>query len=220
MAVAAAQGRKHSRNQQGRGIMVDQRIYEKGEFVEIVDLSQFGPFEVPMPKRWYALRTHSKRETRVMRTFRQRNISAYFPEVIESKTVTRVRHGYSLDIKRNVTSPLFAGIIFIPDFQKTLGGVLDVEGVDNYFMMGDCIPYLTPRLMADVRILAALGNIPASRKKRLWKMGELVRVTDGPFRSSNGLVDRLDSTGRLKILVEILGRLSPVELSEDHIEAV
>jgi len=115
---------------------------------------------------------------------------------------------------------LFARIIFIPDFQKTLGGVLDVEGVDNYLMMGDCIPYLTPRLMADVRTLEVLGNIPASRKRRLWRMGELVRVTDGPFRSSNGIVNQLNSTGRLKVLVEIFGRLSRVELSEEKIEAI
>jgi transcriptional antiterminator NusG len=220
MAVGAAQGRKHSRNQQGSGIMIDQLIYIKGEFVEMVDLSHFGPLEVPMPKRWYALRTHSNRETRVMRTFRQRNISAYFPEVTVAKTVTRIRRGYSFDVKRNVSAPLFAGIIFIPDFQKKLGGVLDVEGVDNYLIMGDCIPYLTPRLMADVRILEALGNIPASRKKRLWKMGGLVRVTDGPFRSFNGIVDQLNSTGRLKVLVEIFGRLSRVELSEEQVEAV
>jgi len=68
--------------------MIDQRIYAKGECVEMVDLSHFGPLEVPMPKRWYALRTHSNRETRVMRTFRQRSISAYFPEITVSKTVT------------------------------------------------------------------------------------------------------------------------------------
>lgn len=202
-------------------MMVDQRLYEKGEFVGMVDLAAFGPLEVPMPQRWYALKIHPNREGKVMRTFRQRYISAYLPTETRSQTVTRRRRGYSFDVKRDVTSPLFPGIIFIPDFQAKLGGVLEVEGVDQYFRMGDCMPFLNAKLMADVRTIEALSNIPVSRKKRLWLEGDLVRVTDGPFRSFGGMIQRgLDSKGRLTVLVEIFQRLSPIELEEGQIEAV
>lgn len=202
-------------------MMVDQRLYEKGEFVSMVDLSELGPLQVPIPLRWYALKVHPNREAKVMRTFRQRNISAYLPMETKSQTITRHRRGYSFEVKRDVTSPLFPGIIFIPDFQAKLGGVLEVEGVDQYFRMGDCVPFLNAQQIAQVRTLEALGNMPVSRKKRLWLAGDLVRVTDGPFRSFGGMIQRgLDSKGRLTVLVEIFQRLSPIELEEGQIEAV
>jgi transcription termination/antitermination protein NusG len=196
-----------------------QRQYVRGEIVGRVDIEAMrGPFEVPMPKRWYVLLTHPNCEGKVMRTFHQRNISAYFPTVRERRRITVRRRGYSFDVVRDVRSPLFAGVILIPDFQARLGGVHDVEGVDRYFRMDQCYPYLDETGIARVRWLEGLGNIPVARRRRLFRIGQLVRITDGPFALFNGIVDRLDSRGRLTVLVDIFKRMTPIAFDEGQIE--
>jgi len=200
-------------------MMVDQRLFKKGDFVEMVDLAQFGPIEVPMPKCWYVLKLHPNRETKVMRTFRQRNVSFYFPTITQSKTLTRRQRGYEFQIKRDVVSPLFPGLVFIPDFQCDRD-VLNVDGVDGYLQFGDWLAHLSAKLINDVRIIESFGNMPLARRKRLFALGQIVRVVDGPFASFNGKIERLDSNGRLSVLLDLFQRLVPVILDEQQIEAV
>ena len=209
--------------------------YEIGQIVGYVDISQLrGPIETPMPQKWYVLVTFPNKETKVMRTFKDRNISAYHP-VIRRTRIIRGR-------RNDCTAPLFASLIFIPDFQARAGGVF-VDGVDRYLKFGDCYPYLPERAppiklaeeewqsryvrkdenrvpdMVGIRQLEAMGNIPVVRRRRLYRIGELVRVVDGPFASFNGTIESLDSNGRLKVLLDIFSRLTPVELDQGQIEA-
>jgi transcriptional antiterminator NusG len=171
-----------------------------------------------MPERWYVLQTFPNKERKVMRTFRDRGISAYHPVIRKTKMV----RGRRID----TVEPLFGGVIFIPDFQARAGGVR-VEGVEGYFRMGDCYPYLLERDpsgssvqdMAWVRGLERFGNIPVARRYRLFKTGQLVRVLNGPFRHFSGVIDRLDSKGRLTVFLSIFSRMTPVELEEGQIEA-
>ncbi|WP_439363097.1 transcription termination/antitermination protein NusG [Bradyrhizobium sp. DASA03005] len=184
-------------------------VYKIGDFVEYVPLVE-NAVAVPLePKCWYLLLTYPHKERKVMHTFRERGVSAYLP-MIRKRTVYRGR-------LCDVAAPLFAQAIFIPDFQASLGGVR-VDGVDGYFRMGDCYPYLKPSDMANVRALEAMGSIPVSRRKRLWSVGQLVRITSGPFALFQGTIDRLDSKGRLNVLVDIFKRMTPVEFDEGQIE--
>ncbi|MFG0335347.1 MAG: transcription termination/antitermination protein NusG, partial [Maioricimonas sp. JB049] len=53
------------------------------------------------------------------------------------------------------------------------------------------------------------------------EIGDTVKVKDGPFESFEGVVDSLDETsGRLKIMVEIFGRSTEVELEHWQVEKV
>jgi len=209
--------------------------YYEGQIVGYVDVNQLrGPIETPMPQKWYVLMTFPNKEAKVMRTFKDRNISAYQP-VIRKTRIIRGRRSDS-------TAPLFANLIFIPDFQARAGGVF-VDGVDRYLKFGDCYPYLpqcAPPIklaeeawqsrymrkdenrvpdMVGIRQLEAMGNIPVVRRRRLYRIGQLVRVIDGPFALFNGTIERLDSNGRLKVLLDVFSRLTPVELDQGQIEA-
>jgi transcriptional antiterminator NusG len=201
-------------------MMVDRALLKIGDYVDPFDLALLGPLEVPIPKRWFVLQLHTNRESKVMRTFRRRNISAYLPTIVRSQCVTRRRMGYSSEHLRDVTLPLFPGLIFIPDFQCKLGGLLDVDGVDGFLRFGNWTARLSPKLISDIRIIAEIGSTAPSRRKRLYALGQMVRVSDGPFASFNGTIERLDSRGRLSVLVDLFKRMVPVEFTEDQIEAV
>ncbi len=183
--------------------------YKIGDFVEFVPIVDDVPAVSPEPRRWYLLLTYANKERKVMQTFRERGVSAYFPLIHRRE----VRRGRLVD----VVAPLFAQAIFVPDFQASIGGVM-VDGVEGYFRMGDCYPYLKPDDMANVRALEAMGSIPLSRRKRLWSVGDLVRIKSGPFAYFQGTIDRLDSRGRLNVLVDIFKRMTPIEFEEGQIE--
>jgi transcriptional antiterminator NusG len=199
--------------------MVEQRLWKKGEFIELVDLTQFGLLEVPMmPQRWFVLRTHPAREFKVMKTFSERNISAYLPRIIrtiarDTRKVARKPH-----LGRTIVEPLFHGLIFIPDFQVKQGGVLSVDGVIDYFRMADCTPYLQTHEIAQVRALEQLSTIPLAERKRLYKVGQLIRFVDGPFVGFEGLIERLDSRGRLRVFLDAIKRGVSVITTEAQIE--
>jgi hypothetical protein len=54
--------------------------YKIGDHVGFVDLaSDAGPIEMPLPRRWFILRVYPNRESKVMRAFNWRGISAYLP---------------------------------------------------------------------------------------------------------------------------------------------
>jgi transcription termination/antitermination protein NusG len=209
--------------------------YQIGDHVGFVDMvERRGPIEVQMPERWYVLQTFPNQEAKVMRRFRERNISAYHPLVRK----LQILRGRKID--RSV--PLFATLIFIPDYQASTGGVF-VEGVDRFLRIGEYYPYLPEvaapvrraevpiesryikrdeKLILDmvgIRRLEAEGNIPVARRRRLYKTGQLMRVIDGPFAGFKGSFERLDSIGRLTLLLDIFSRMTLVELDEGQIEA-
>ena len=191
--------------------------YRIGQHVGFVSVDRPST-PIALPERWYVLRAIPGKERKVMSAYGRRGISAYLPTVRrdvvrEIRRFGRVCHR----IKVTMVEPLFGGIIFIPDFQARAGGVM-VDGVEGYFRMDGCYPCLRPTDYAYVREIERLGNIPVAHKRRMLKRGEPVWVTDGPFATFGGVFDQLDSEGRLKVLVEIFGRLTPVTLDEAQIE--
>ena len=202
-------------------MMIEQRLWKKGDFVEMVDLAQFSePPPAPEPQRWHILRVHPHRETKVMRAFRQRNISAYMPLMTNTQDVTRYRRGFEWIERRRVVSPLIAGALLIPDYETDRERWRAVDGVIGIYRMGECTPFLTPKLIQDLRNIEAIGNAPKSKRAHLFEIGQLVRVVNGPFRHFSARVERFDCRGRLTIGIEIFGRITPKECLESDIEAV
>jgi transcriptional antiterminator NusG len=203
-------------------MIAKQRQYQRGEIVGSVDLAKlFGPLQVPIsPRCWYILNVHPHREFKVMKTFRQRNISAWLPLNTSRQSVMRYRRGFEYQSMQNVTSPLITGAILIPDFEANGERWKDIDGVIGIYHMDECFPRLLPKDIEDLRHIEAIGNTPKSKRERLFEVGQLVRVVSGPFRSFCGVVERFDSKRRLTVGVEIFSRITPTELSEDEIESI
>ncbi|WP_425909341.1 transcription termination/antitermination protein NusG [Nitrobacter sp. TKz-YC02] len=201
---------------------------EIGQLVGTVDLDALhGPASVPMqPQCWFILRTHPGCERKVMREFERRNISAYCPRITKQQRVTRSVRGssWTYEIKRLVEVPLFPQLVFVPDFERV---PTDISGVSGWLRFGEWRARIPSErkarsggvaCMADIHALVAIANTPQSKREAKFDLGDLVRIVDGPFRDFSGRIERLDSKGRLKVAIQIFGRLSPAVVSEWQIE--
>lgn len=84
--------------------------------------------------------------------------------------------------------------------------------------VGGTRPIPIPQEEVDV-ILQQLERGPAPVMKTQYEKGENVRITDGPFSSFIGYVDEVDMDhGRLRVMVSIFGRQTPVELAFSQVE--
>jgi transcriptional antiterminator NusG len=198
----------------------------RGQYLGCVDLAAMrGPLEVPVdPAAFYGVCVWPGRELTVMKRFVQHNISAYLPMMTESKTLTKVHRGQESSMQRNVRSPMFSGVILVPEFELHIDsyrlGMID--GVLDLFRVGDCIIRFDRALMREIRATEVMSNIPLSVRKKLeFKLGEEVRVNDGPFSGFTAIIEKgLDSQGRLGVLVDIFKRMTPIEIEQGQLEKI
>jgi transcriptional antiterminator NusG len=94
--------------------------------------------------------------------------------------------------------------------------VRNTPGVTSFVGMGT-----TPTPLSDGEVKAILRQIKldAPKYKVAFTKGEAVRVTDGPFTDLHGVVDEVNpERNKVKVLVSIFGRETPVELDFLQIE--
>jgi transcriptional antiterminator NusG len=147
--------------------------YKIGDHVCFVDLaSNQAPLEMPLPKRWFILRVYPNRESRVMRAFQQRNISAYLPLYV--RTIDRKdprRQARKPHLGRRIVSPLVPGLIFIPDFEfnSRHWSIKAVDDVEGFLQFGEFVASLSTTDFATLRDPAWSAQIPR------WRQGALCR---------------------------------------------
>ncbi|MGD1075862.1 MAG: transcription termination/antitermination protein NusG [Thermodesulfovibrionales bacterium] len=84
--------------------------------------------------------------------------------------------------------------------------------------VGGTKPVPLPEEEVDV-IIQQLEKGPAPQVKTQFQKGENVRIIDGPFSNFVGFIDEVDMDhGRLRVLVSIFGRQTPVELGFFQVE--
>jgi transcriptional antiterminator NusG len=179
-----------------------------------------GKTENPNAK-WYVVHTASGHEARVAETLRQRvetmalqkNI---FELLIPTQDKVIIRAGKKSTIKEKIF-PGYLLVRMILDDNIWLA-VRTTPGITGFVGAGSTPTPLTDSEVANIQKFV---SSPAPRYKTKMSVGEAVKITDGPFTDFLGTIHEIDEEkGKIKVLVSIFGRETPVELDFLQVQKV
>jgi transcriptional antiterminator NusG len=196
---------------------------ELGDVVEIDDEDVPAPAEpspYDRPGRWYVVHSYAGYENKVKSNLANRVRSYHsedqiFEVVIPMEDVIEFKGGQ----RRVVQKKMYPGYVLVRmDLDdNTWGIVRNTPGVTGFVGPSGAKP--TPLLRKEVEDILGVAKPegPAAEKKvrpRVeFEEGEQVRVVTGPFADFNGAISEIDvDRSKLKVLVNIFGRETPVEL--------
>jgi transcriptional antiterminator NusG len=163
--------------------------------------------------RWYIVHTYSSHEARVAETLRQRVTTLgqqdkVFELLIPTQDKIQIKQGKKSTVKEKIF-PGYLLIKMIVDDESWLV-VRTTQGVTGFVGVGN---KPTPLTDAEVAAIKQYIQIGAPKYKTKFTVGEAVKITDGHFADFLGSVESIDDDhGKLKVLVSIFGRETPVEL--------
>ena len=181
--------------------------------------------EVPevVNKSWYVIHTYSGFEQKVKISLeeqfeRSSSREALGEIIIPVEDVVEVRKG-----KKKVSSRrFFPGYILISvDMSRDIWYMIKNTAKVTGFLGSGGKP--VPLSEDEVKTIKGQisGETSQPKPKFSFEKGESVRVVEGPFINFNGTVDEVNqSKGKVRVMVSIFGRATPVELEFPQIEAV
>jgi len=177
--------------------------------------------------KWYVLKVQSNRERTIreslLKRIRREGLSEFFGEVvIPTEKVVETKGGK----KKVRDQKLFPGymMIHMELNDDTWYLVRDTSGVGDFTGAAG-----KPMPMQEHEISRMMGQPEVGEEaetaqpvvKFSIQVGDIVKVKEGPFESFEGSVDSLDETsGKVKVMIEIFGRSTEVELEHWQVEKV
>ena len=173
--------------------------------------------------KWYVVRAISGKEKKV-RDYIEHEIKAvgledYVKQIlIPTEKVYQIRNGKKISKERR----FFPGYILI---EAALVGevphvIKNITGVIGF--LGDKQNNPVPLRPAEVnRILGKVDELAETEEEMNipYVVGETVKVIDGPFNSFSGIIEDIDEVKKkLKVMVKIFGRKTPLELNFMQVE--
>lgn len=163
--------------------------------------------------KWYVVHTASGHEARVLENLRQRvetmNLrDKIFELLVPTQDKVIIRGGKKATIKEKIF-PGYLLVKMILDDNSWLA-VRTTPGITGFVGTGD---QPTPLSQGEVTNIQKFVSSPAPRYKTKLSIGEAVKITDGPFTDFLGTIHEMDEArGKVKVLISIFGRETPVEL--------
>lgn len=163
--------------------------------------------------KWYVVHTISGHEARVSETLRQRvetmNLTdRVFELLVPTQDRVVIRGGKKATVKEKIFPGYMMVKMLLDD--NTWLAVRTTPGITGFVGIGD---QPTPLSEAEVNNIQKFVSSPAPRFKTKLSIGEAVKITDGPFSDFLGTINEVDEAkGKVKVLVSIFGRETPVEL--------
>ena len=172
-------------------------------------------------KQWYAIHTYSGYEEKVAESIRQRAGSLDMKDKIYQVLVPKEKMIEVKNGKRKVVEKkIFQGYVIV-EMKMTEDAWYIVRNTPNVtgFVGSGSEP--TPLAQDEVdKILKRMGR-EEPKYKMNFKVGEVVNIVDGPFKDTDGTINEVDETkGKLKVLVNMFGRETPVELDSLQVKKV
>ncbi len=176
-----------------------------------------------LEKNWYVLRAIGGKEKKVKELIESEmaltDLGKYVSQVlIPTEKVYQIRNGKKISKERNY----FPGYILIEaalvgEVPHTLRNLTNVIG-----FLGDGGELPTPLRMSEVnRILGKVDQLADTDEEIVipYFVGETVKVIAGPFNGFNGIIEEVsEEKKKLKVMVKIFGRKTPLELGFMDVE--
>ncbi len=163
--------------------------------------------------KWYIIHTYSGHENKVAKSLKQRVESMGFETrifdiIVPTRNTIRVSQGK----KETVKEKIFPGYVLVKMILDDESWLLvrTTQGVTAFIGAGN-----KPSPISDKEVEAIQKFIKTDEPlyKTAFVKGEAVKIIDGPFSDFLGAIDDIDEAkGKLKVLVSIFGRETPVEL--------
>lgn len=176
-----------------------------------------------MAQRWYVVHAYSGFERRVADGIREQIATQGMEDLITEvlvpmEEVVEVRRGQKVNTERK----FFPGYVLVKMelTDETWHLVKSVPKVTGFLgARGRPVPISNKE--AEDMLRQVQEGVERPKPSVTFEIGEQVRVADGPFMSFNGTVEEVDEErARLKVLVSIFGRSTPVELEYTQVEKV
>lgn len=163
--------------------------------------------------KWYIIHTYAGHENKVARSLKQRVESMGFEDrvfdiIVPTRNTIKVSQGK----KETVKEKIFPGYVLVRMAldDETWFMVRSTQGVTSFIGAGN---KPTPISDDEVKAIKKFMSMEEPMYKVAFTVGEAVKITDGPFTDFLGTIDSIDETrGKLRVLVSIFGRETPVEL--------
>jgi transcriptional antiterminator NusG len=172
-------------------------------------------------KQWYAIHTYSGYEEKVAESIRQRADSLdmkdkIFQVLVPKEKMIEIKNGK----RRVVEKRIFQGYVIVQmkmseDAWYIVRNTPSVTG----FVGSGTEP--TPLGNDEIEKIQKRMGLEQPKHKIDYKAGDVVSITDGPFKGFDGAISEIDAQkGKLKVLVNMFGRETPVELDSLQVKRV
>jgi len=170
---------------------------------------------------WYVVKTYSQYEKKVKENFLQKIKSLnlenkIFQVVVPYEEIVKIKNKKKTVIQK----PFFPGYVFINMIldQETYWFVKNTQGVSGF--LGGHIP-VPLQEEEKKQLLDALQKPVESKPAISFEKNESVRIIEGPFRHFIGVVEEInEERGKIKVMVTVFSRQTPVELDFFQVEKI
>jgi transcriptional antiterminator NusG len=181
------------------------------------------PSESKLPMKWYVIHTYSGHENKVkeniLKMVKTSTIKDQFGRlIVPTEEVAEMKKG-----KKTITTRKFFPSYILIEMHISEDSwhlVNGIPGVTSFVGAGT-----KPQPLSEPEVERILGRMDKDRGTIIpeipFTLGEHIRIKDGPFSDFTGIIDEINTEkGKLKVLVSIFGRETPVELDFLQVEPI
>ncbi len=169
--------------------------------------------QLPEQKKWYAIHTYSGYEDAVSRNLKQRIESLgmedkIFNVIVPKEKKIKIKNGKRYSIEEKIyPGYVLVEMIVTDDSWYVVRNTPNVTG----FVGAGTTP--VPLSEEEISLLQKRMEGEVPKYKISFKIGDHVKITDGPFKDYDGKVSELNQEeGKIKVMINLFGRDTPVEL--------
>ncbi len=177
--------------------------------------------QLPQQKNWYVIHTYSGYEDAVAKSLQQRVESLgmddkIFNVIVPKEKKIKIKAGK----RKTIEEKIYPGYVLVEMIvtDDSWYVVRNTPNVTGFVGVGTTP---VPVSVAEIETLKKRMGVDTPKHNIEVEIGDLVKIVDGPFKDFDGKVSGIDpEKGKIKVLVNMFGRDTPVELDSLQIRKV